>query len=256
MNKTFLIITVVSLLMIQGLLGQEMPLKDSKQVLEQGDPKLTEEYVNVPIITPGANNQAPSDAIVLFDGKGLNEWTSEKGDAAKWETKDGMMTVAKGVGAIITKRTFADCQLHIEWCSPEKVEGEGQGRGNSGVWLQSRYEVQVLDSYNNTTYSNGQAGSIYKQHSPMVNASLKPGEWQTFDIIYTAPRFNTNGSLMLPAYITVIHNGVVIQNHVDIKGTTAYIGQPKYQEHAFKCPLMLQNHGNAVSYRNIWIREF
>jgi hypothetical protein len=257
MKKAFLIIGVVSILTNQGLLGQEIPNKDIKlkPVSDQGDPKQTEVYADVPVIKPGTNNQAPSDAIVLFDGKGLDEWTSDKGHAAAWEVKNGIMTVVKGSGSIFTKRTFADCQLHVEWRSPEKVEGDGQGRGNSGVYLQGRYEVQVLDSYNNPTYSNGQAGSIYKQYIPMVNASLMPGEWQTYDIIYTAPRFNVDSSLKAPAYITVFHNGVVIQNHVEIKGSTTYIGQPKYQKHLFKCPLMLQEHGCAVSYRNIWVRE-
>lgn len=257
MKNTFLIIAVAGLLMSQGLLGQEMlygPL-NLKPVSDQSDPRQTEVYADVPVIRPGTNSQAPSDAIVLFDGKDMSEWTSDKNNAAGWDVKNGIMTVVKGSGSVFTKRAFADCQMHIEWRSPEKVEGDGQDRGNSGIWLQGRYEIQILDSYNNPTYSNGQAGSIYKQHIPMVNASLKPGEWQTYDIIYTAPRFNADSSLKVPAYVTVMHNGVVVQNYIEIQGTTTYIGQAHYQKHAFKCPLMLQNHACGVSYRNIWIRE-
>jgi len=222
----------------------------------QGDPKDTEVWKPVPpVVTPGINQAPPSDAIVLFDGKSLDGWVSEKGGRAGWKIQKGVLTVQPGSGSIATARAFADCQLHLEWRSPAVVSGEGQGRGNSGVYLQGRYEVQVLDSFNNPTYANGQAGSIYKQHSPQVNASREPGQWQTYDIIFTAPRFNNDGSVRTPAYATVLHNGVLVQNHVEIKGTTAYIGLPKYEKHAFKQPLVLQEHGNPVSYRNIWIRE-
>jgi hypothetical protein len=222
----------------------------------QYDPKLTEVWEPIPeIITPGISNEAPSDAIVLFDGKNLDEWVNEKGVQAGWEVKNGILTIKPGSGSIQTKRLFSDCQLHLEWRTPSEIKGEGQGRGNSGVYLQSRYEVQILDSYNNTTYSNGQAASIYKQHIPLVNASLKPGEWQTYDIIYTAPRFNVDSTLKSAAFVTVIQNGVVVQNHVAIKGTTTYTGLPVYRKHAFKQALMIQEHGNPVSFRNIWIRE-
>lgn len=225
-------------------------------LLSQDDPKLTEIWDPVPeIVTPGKTNEAPSDAIFLFNGSNLDEWTNEKGEPAGWDVRSGILTIKPGSGSIKTKRTFADCQLHVEWCSPSKIEGEGQGRGNSGIYLQSRYEVQVLDSYNNPTYSNGQAGSVYKQHIPLVNASRRPGEWQTYDIIYTAPRFNIDSTIKTPAFVTVLHNGVVVQNHAEIKGATTYTGQPRYTKHAFKLPLMLQEHGNPVSYRNIWIRE-
>jgi hypothetical protein len=222
----------------------------------QGDPKLTEFWTPVPkVIVPGNGTEAPSDAIVLFDGKNLDEFTTEKGQPAKWEVKDGIATIVPGSGSIITKKEFADCQIHVEWRSPSVIKGEGQGRGNSGLKIQRRYELQVMDSYNNPTYTNGQAGSVYKQTRPLVNACRKPGEWQTYDIVYTAPRFNDDGTVKTPAYITVLHNGVLVQNHTEIKGTTEYIGEAKYKKHPFKQPLLIQEHGNPVSYRNIWIRE-
>jgi hypothetical protein len=226
-------------------------------IAQQGDPKATEVWEPVPkIVEPGkSNDQPPSDAIVLFGGRDLSAWLDKNNQPAKWTVDGNAMTVTKGTGDIHTEKKFGSCQLHIEWRTPEKVEGESQGRGNSGIFLMSRYELQVLDSYNNRTYSNGQAGSIYKQHIPLVNASRKPGEWQTYDVIFTAPKFNADGSVNLPARITVIHNGVLVQNNVEIKGSTAYIGQPKYTKHDDKEPLTLQDHGNPVSYRNIWIRE-
>lgn len=228
----------------------------TSQYFAQNDPKATEVWTPVPpVVTPGDNGTAPSDAIVLFDGKNLDEWTNEKGDTAGWTVHDGFVTIKPGTGSIISKKQFADCQLHIEWQTPAEVEGEGQERGNSGVYLQNRYELQVLDSYNNPTYTNGQAGSIYKQYVPLVNSSRKPGEWQSYDIIYTAPRFNDDGTLRSPAYITVLQNDVLIQNHVEIKGSTLHVGQPKYEKHPFRQPILLQNHGNPVSYRNIWIRD-
>ncbi len=158
-------------------------------------------------------------------------------------------------GSIQTKQSFGDCQLHIEWRTPEIVEGKGQGRGNSGIFLMGKYEIQVLDSYNNLTYPNGQAGSIYKQHIPLVNASRAPGEWQSYDIIFTAPVFIDDGGVRKPARVTVFQNGVLIQNHVKILGETVFIGAPGYEPHAEKLPLSLQDHNNPVSYRNIWIRE-
>lgn len=204
------------------------------------------------VVDPGP---PPADAIVLFNGKNLAAWQSEKGGGpAKWEIKDGVATV-NGTGNIATKQGFGDCQLHVEWASPVEVKGEGQGRGNSGVYLQSRYEVQVLDSYHNPTYYHGQAGSIYKQHAPLVNVSRKPGEWQTYDIIYHAPRFDNQGKLQKPATATILQNGVLVQDHVEIKGGTSYKGAPKYEAHSLKEPLVLQDHHNPVRYRNIWIRE-
>lgn len=220
-------------------------------------PEDTEVWEPVPeVITPGGTpTHAPSDAIVLFDGKDLSAWQGEEGKDPAWIVEDGAMTVVKGTGAIKTKQGFGSVQLHIEWRTPSEVVGEGQGRGNSGIFLQDQYEVQVLDSYNSKTYSNGQAGSIYKQHIPLVNACRPPGEWQTYDIIYKAPKFNGQGELVSPAYVTVIQNGVLVQNHVALKGPTQYIGKPEYKAHADKLPLQLQDHSNPVSFRNIWIRE-
>lgn len=230
-------------------------LASSQYVLGQTkDPKDTEVWEPEPRIIKTSNLTAPpADAIVLFDGKNLNEWVSVKGGKAKWEVKDNAMTV-NGTDGIKTVKSFGDAQIHIEWRTPAEVKGDGQGRGNSGIFLQSNYELQVLDSYENRTYSNGQAGAIYKQTMPLVNASKGPGEWQTYDIIYKAPVFNDDGIKVSSAYITVLHNNVLIQNHTEIKGTTPYIGLPQNKAHG-KLPLMLQDHSNPVSYRNIWIRE-
>ncbi len=206
------------------------------------------------VVTPGEGTAPPSDAIILFDGTNLDNWESTNGGEAKWEVSDGAMTMVKGSGGIQSKVVYGDCQLHIEWRTPAEVKGKGQGRGNSGVFLQGIYEVQVLDSYENRTYSNGQAASIYKQSMPLVNACKPPGEWQTYDIIYKAPIFDEDGKLASPAYITVIQNGILVQNHYQIKGDTPYIGLPKYEAHG-EGPLMLQDHGNPVSFRNIWLRK-
>jgi hypothetical protein len=228
----------------------------SLQAQELPPPEKTEVWDPVPeVVTPGENSLPPSDAIVLFDGSDLSQWIGQDGSEAGWEIMDGIMTVVPKSGGIETKQAFGDCQLHIEWRTPEEVKGNGQGRGNSGVFLMGRYEVQVLDSYENLTYSNGQAGSIYKQHIPLVNACRPPGEWQSYDIIFMAPGFDEEGTLIKPATITVIHNGVLIQNHVEIRGTTAFRGEHEYTAHPDRLPISLQDHGNPVSFRNIWIRE-
>lgn len=222
-------------------------------------PEMTEIWdPEIRVITPGLTPvDAPSDAIVLFDGTNLSaEWTNKDGIDPGWKVADGSATVVKGTGIIKTKRQFNDFQLHIEWRSPAEVIGESQGRGNSGVFLQGIYELQVLDNYNNRTYRNGQAGSLYKQHPPLVNASKGPGVWQVYDVIYTAPRFNPDGTFFTPPTVTVMHNGVLVQNHVALRGPTEYIGIPEYfvKPHGAG-PITLQDHGNPVSYRNIWIRE-
>jgi hypothetical protein len=200
------------------------------------------------VVDPGPAGGPPSDAIVLFDGKDLFQW-----DNSKWIVKDGC-AVSNG-GDMKTKQAFGDCQLHLEWATPEKVEGSSQGRGNSGVFLMENYEVQILDSYRNETYFDGQAGAIYKQHPPLVNVCRKPDEWQTYDIIFSAPRFDKDGKLQKPAYITVLQNGVLIQNHFEIQGQTAWDAAPAYHAHPAKLPITLQYHGNPVKFKNIWIRE-
>jgi hypothetical protein len=208
-----------------------------------------------PIVTPGIGTSAPSDAIVLFNGTSLNNWVGRDGNTPQWTLTDGAMTVKPGSGDIKTKQGFGDVQLHLEWKAPEVVKGEGQGRGNSGVFLMGRYEIQVLDCYQNTTYPNGQTASVYKQHIPLANVCRKPGEWQTYDIIFTAPRFNEQGRVSHPARVTVIHNGVLVQNNVELWGSTEFIGLPTYKVHGAKEPISLQDHGDLVSFRNIWIRE-
>jgi hypothetical protein len=216
----------------------------------------TAEPLPEPTVEPRSINPGPppSDAIVLFDGQDLRQWQGDKGRPARWKIEDGAMVV-NGTGNIRTRQAFGDCQLHFEWATPAKVEGEGQGRGNSGVFLMGHYEVQVLDSYQNKTYYHGQAGAIYKQSPPLVNASRKPGEWQSFDIIFHAPKRDAEGKVIKPATLTVLHNGVLIQDHFEILGTTYNDRAPVYDPHADKMPISLQDHGNPVRYRNIWIRE-
>jgi hypothetical protein len=231
-------------------------------------PEETEVWTPVPaIVTPGAADAAPpSDAIVLFDGKNEDEWVSAQDHTpAQWVVADGILTVKKapGVGNIETKRRFKNYQLHIEFRIPANIAGSGQARGNSGVFLASTgpgddgYELQVLDAYNNLTYVNGQGGSIYKQSAPLVNPARKPGEWQTYDVVWTAPVFNDDGTVKTPAYVTVLFNGVLVQNHFELKGQTLYIGQPFYKKYD-SAPIKLQAHGDKsepLSFRNIWVRE-
>ena len=223
---------------------------------DQGDPTLTEVWEPEPsIIIPGVSSGPPSDAVILFDGTDLSAWQARNGGAPPWEVSDGVLTVLPDTGDIMTKQGFSDVQLHVERRTPAIVTGEGQDRGNSGIYLMSRYELQVLDSYENRTYSNGQAGSIYKQHIPLVNASRAPGAWQTYDIIFMAPRFRADDTVPQPATMTVFHNGVLIQNHVALRGTSVFIGEAEYEAHGSKEPLLLQEHDHPVSYRNIWVRE-
>jgi hypothetical protein len=212
-----------------------------------------------PIVDPGpftVSAPAPSDAIVLFDGKSLANWRSadHPEQPARWRVQDGYMEVVAGTGAIATAQGLGDVQLHVEWMTPDPPKGEGQDRGNSGIFLMGRYEVQVLDSYHNVTYPDGQAGAIYGQYPPLVNASRPPGQWQTYDIVFVRPRFNAAGKLVRPARITVFHNGVLVQNDVTLTGPTAHQARPPYAAHADALPLSLQDHGHPVRYRNIWAR--
>lgn len=226
---------------------------------ERMTPGMSEYWTPQPkIVTPGdqATASAPSDAIVLFDGKDLSAWESPKGGPAEWDVHDGVFTVNKSKGDIQTKQSFGSYQLHIEWQIPENITGTSQVRGNSGIYMQNKYEIQVLDCYNNETYVNGMTGAIYKQTPPMVNAMRKPGEWNVYDIIYNAPVFNEDGTYKVHPYITVIQNGIVLQNHTEIWGTTEYIGWPQVKPHG-DGPILLQSHGDPsapISYRNIWIR--
>ncbi len=209
------------------------------------------------VVDPGESRLpagVPGDAIVLFDGSNMDRWRSADGPA-KWKIVDGAMESVPNSGYIFTKEDFGDCQLHIEWASPEKVSGEGQGRGNSGVYLMGKYEVQVLDSFENSTYADGSAGAIYGQYPPLVNASRKPGQWQSYDIIFRRPRFDEAGRLESSARVTVLHNGVLIQDDEEIYGPTNWIQHNNYVSHPAELPLSLQDHGNPVRYRNIWIRR-
>ena len=228
---------------------------------QQPKPEDTEVWRPEPArVTPGSAGRAPSDALVLFDGKGMDEWVSSAAPAkpAGWTVADGVFSIQPGSGDIQTKRSFGDYQLHLEWRAPANLKGTGQDRGNSGVFLASTgngsgYEIQVLDCAGTRTYANGQAASIYKQHIPLVNACAAPGEWQTYDVIWTAPRFAADGTLQAPAYVTALHNGVLVQNHVALQGETVYVGKPSYRKHG-PLPIRLQDHGAPVSFRNIWIR--
>lgn len=243
-----------------------LPAAAQEPAADRPRPQDTEVWGPVPaIVTPGtAPGAPPSDAVVLFDGTNLNEWvsTSDK-SPARWRVADGVLTVDKSTGNIETRRTFGSYQLHLEFRVPPGTTQTGQSRGNSGLFLASTgagdagYELQILDSYQNTTYVNGQAASVYKQHPPLVNAARPQGEWQTYDVLWTAPTFNPDGSLRTPAYVTAYHNGVLVQNHAELKGETVYIGAPQYRAHG-RAPIKLQAHGDPsppLGFRNIWVRE-
>jgi hypothetical protein len=211
-----------------------------------------------PVVTPppaGDPAPPPGDAIVLFDGSDLSAWRDRDGGPARWAVQDGYMEVSPGSGSLYSARPFADVQLHIEWATPAPPRGEGQGRGNSGVFLMSRYEIQVLDSYQNDTYADGQAGALYGQRPPLVNASRPAGHWQTYDIVFRAPRFGPDGAVIEPARVTVLHNGVLIHEGATFSGSTRHARPADYEAHPPRLPLMLQDHGDRVRFRNIWVRE-
>jgi 3-keto-disaccharide hydrolase len=214
-----------------------------------------------PVVTPGTSStqdspgKPPSDAVVLFDGTNLSEWLDKDGGAAKWKVESGYFEVVPQTGYIHTKRSFGDCQLHVEFSEPVPPKGESQERGNSGVFLMGLYEIQVLDSYDNKTYADGQASAVYGQYPPLVNASRPPGQWQSYDIVFHGPRFTVDGKLIRPARVTVFHNGILVQDNVQPTGPTGHGERPPYKAGPDKAPLALQDHGNPVRYRNIWIRE-
>lgn len=213
------------------------------------------------VVTPGtastqeATGKAPADAVVLFDGKDLSRWAHKDGSAAKWKVENGYFEVVPKTGEIHTREAFGDCQLHVEFAEPVPPKGESQERGNSGVFLMGLYEIQVLDSYENRTYADGQASAVYGQYPPLVNASRPPGQWQTYTIIFHGPRFAQDGTLTRPARVTVLHNGVLVQDDVELTGPTAHGERPPYKATPEKLPLALQDHGNPVRYRNVWIRS-
>jgi len=260
-----LLLVAATIAIAAPLFAQQTPSPTTPPAPRHED---TEVYEPVPpVVTPGATcGAAPSDAIILFDGKNEDEWVSAQDHSpAKWIVGDGILTVSKekGVGNIETKRSFKNYQLHVEFRIPENITGSDQARGNSGVFLASTgpgdagYELQVLDNYNNKTYVNGMVGSIYKQAIPLANAARKPGEWQTYDIAWTAPTFNDDGTLKTPAFATVFFNGVLVENHFELQGETRYIGKPFYKKYD-TAPIKLQAHGDKsepISFRNIWVRE-
>ena len=258
MNKSITMKTALAALACTACVSASAQKQYPEQ--EKMKPGMSEYWTPQPkVVTPGdiKTNSAPSAAIVLFDGKDLSAWESTNGQPAQWTVHDGVFTVNKKTGDIQTKQKFNDFQMHIEWQVPTNITGESQSRGNSGIFLQGMYEVQVLDCYNNPTYVNGQTGSIYKQSIPLANAMRKPGEWNVYDIIYTAPTFKEDGSYRTHPTVTVIQNGVVLQNHTTILGTTEWIGFPQVKKHGAG-PIILQSHGDPsepISFRNIWIRE-
>lgn len=258
MKSTIVNVSLMLLLAAPGMaIAQDA--KPKPEDTEQWSPK-------VPVVTPGKSEMAPapSDAVVLFDGRSLDKWATVKdGSPARWTVKDGAFTVVKEAGNIQTKQSFGNYQLHLEYRIPANITGKGQARGNSGLFLASTgtgdegYEFQILDSYQNDTYVNGQAGAIYKQYPPLANPVRKPGEWQSVDVVWTKPVFNGDGSVKTPAYVTASINGVLVQNHVAVKGETVYIGKPTYKAYD-RAPIKLQSHGDPsepISFRNIWVRE-
>ena len=257
MKKMILGLTMIFIM--AGTVGAQKKIA-SWQDSNAYEASLSEIWTPVPkAVMPGNFiSEPPSDAIILYNGKDLSAFHGRNGKKIGWILEpDGALTDVKGAGDIITNESFGDCQLHLEFRTPSVVKGAGQSRGNSGVFLMERYEIQILDSYQNPTYVNGQAAAVYKQHIPLVNASRPPGNWQAYDIIFTAPRFNADGTLLSPARVTLLHNGVLVQNNVSLIGPTDWVIKPVYKKHADKLPLFFQDHGddgNPISLRNIWIR--
>lgn len=252
MTKAISLISSILILVLSQLAQAQAPIKWK---IHDPDRPLP------PVIEPGTAStedmpgRAPSDATVLFDGKDLSNWADKDGKPAKWKVEKGYMQVVPESGYIYTRASFGDCQLHIEFSEPVPAVGDGQDRGNSGVYLMSLYEIQVLDSYQNKTYADGQAAAVYGQYPPQVNAARPPGEWQTYDIVFHGPHFTKDGKLARPARVTVLHNGVLVQDNVTLTGPTEHGQRPPYKPHAAKMPLGLQDHGDPVRFRNIWIRE-
>jgi len=244
-----------------ALIGLSIALPSTAQQQQQPDPKYTEVWAPEPVrVVPASASTAPSDAVMLFDGKNLREWVAAASPdkPAGWTVAESVLTVRGGSGDIQTRRLFSNYQLHLEWRVPATLGGTGQARGNSGLFLAATgagrgYELQILDCADNQTYVNGQAASLYKQTAPLANACAAAGEWQTYDLIWTAPRFGADGALLSPAYLTALHNGVLVQNHAALQGETVYAGKPSYHAHG-PAPIKLQDHGDAVSFRNIWVR--
>lgn len=258
-NFKNVLFTGLAALAFSQLSAQEYPNTPPEESPMPMKPEMTEIWEpEVKVVTPGEKlGDAPSDAIILFGGDNLDQWVSQSDSAkaAPWAVKDGYFEVVPGTGGIQTKMKFGDAQIHIEWSAPDDTAHRGQGRGNSGLFMQDRYELQILDSYENRTYANGQAGSIYKDHPPLVNAMRSPDKWNTYDVIYTAPRFKEDGRLDSEAKITVLHNGVVVQNDSTIHGLTLYIGLHNYPEAHGEDVIALQDHGTKVQFKNIWIRR-
>ena len=272
-------LVILAMFIISDLEAQKRELITlSQEEFEEIEATTTELYRDLDRVTPGKEGAPPSDAIILFDGSSLDKWQKTffeySGSMAEyhewlpslkegpyvtapadWKLEEGDLVVVPGTGHLMTKELFGDVQLHIEWLTPKDIAKKSQDYSNSGIFLMGLYEIQILNSFDNETYSNGQAGAIYKQHIPLVNATKPPGNWQEFDIIFSAPKFSNSGNVLNPARITVFHNGVLIQNNVYLTGPTCYIGQAYYVKHPEKLPILLQNHGNPVRFRNIWVRK-
>ena len=272
-------LVILAMFIISDLEAQKRELITlSQEDFEEIEATTTELYRDLDRVTPGKEGAPPSDAIILFDGSSLDKWQKTffeySGSMAEyhewlpslkegpyvtapadWKLEEGDLVVVPGTGHLMTKELFGDVQLHIEWLTPKDIAKKSQDYSNSGIFLMGLYEIQILNSFDNETYSNGQAGAIYKQHIPLVNATKPPGNWQEFDIIFSAPKFSNSGNVLNPARITVFHNGVLIQNNVYLTGPTCYIGQAYYVKHPEKLPILLQNHGNPVRFRNIWVRK-